>query len=173
MTELTDKQEKFCQEFVVDCCAAAAARRAGYSEDTAKQQASRLLTNPAIKVRISQLKQEQAKLYQQRIEINADYLKSKIQPISESNMADFARIEDGRLIVTDTDQLPREMWELVSEIQETKFGIKVKFHDKNKAIDMLNRHAGFYEADNNQQGEQHYHFRFNAGTDEDYDDSDE
>ena len=35
MADLTPKQERFCQEYLVDLNAAAAARRAGYSKQTA------------------------------------------------------------------------------------------------------------------------------------------
>ncbi len=38
------KQQRFIDEYLIDCNATQAAIRAGYSEDTAKQQGSRLLT---------------------------------------------------------------------------------------------------------------------------------
>ena len=43
------KQEVFIQEYLVDLCGAAAARRAGYGVKGAKNQACRLLHNPQIK----------------------------------------------------------------------------------------------------------------------------
>lgn len=42
---LTPKQQRFVEEYLVDLNATQAAVRAGYSEATAKQQGSRLLTN--------------------------------------------------------------------------------------------------------------------------------
>ncbi len=42
---MTPKQQRFAEEYVVDHNATQAAIRAGYSERTAKQQGSRLLTN--------------------------------------------------------------------------------------------------------------------------------
>ncbi len=53
--KLKPKQERFCQEFTVDCNAAQAAIRAGYSKKTAKEQASRLLTNVNLSIRINDL----------------------------------------------------------------------------------------------------------------------
>jgi phage terminase small subunit len=37
VAKLTDKQQAFCEEYLVDLNATQAAIRAGYSEDTAKQ----------------------------------------------------------------------------------------------------------------------------------------
>lgn len=42
---LTDKQQRFVAEYLVDRNATQAAMRAGYSEKTAQQQGSRLLLN--------------------------------------------------------------------------------------------------------------------------------
>lgn len=42
---LTDKQARFVQEYLKDCNGTQAAIRAGYSEKTAQEQSSRLLSN--------------------------------------------------------------------------------------------------------------------------------
>ena len=47
--ELTPKQERFCQEYMKDLNGTQAAIRAGYSKETARQQAQRLLTKVYIK----------------------------------------------------------------------------------------------------------------------------
>jgi len=47
--KLTDKQKKFCDEYLVDSNGTQAAIRAGYSEKTANEQSSRLLINVNIK----------------------------------------------------------------------------------------------------------------------------
>lgn len=47
--ELTDKQRLFIEEYLVDLNGAAAARRAGYSPDTAKEMAYENLTKPHIR----------------------------------------------------------------------------------------------------------------------------
>lgn len=52
---LTDKQERFCLEYVIDYNATQAAIRSGYSEESARQQASRLLTKDDIKARVIEL----------------------------------------------------------------------------------------------------------------------
>ncbi len=60
MTTLTPKQERFCHEYMVDLNATQAAIRAGYSEKTAQEQASRLLSKVIVKTRISELQAEVA-----------------------------------------------------------------------------------------------------------------
>jgi len=45
MTRLTDKQELFCREYLIDLNATQAAIRAGYKESSAQEQSSRLLSN--------------------------------------------------------------------------------------------------------------------------------
>jgi hypothetical protein len=52
---MTPKQEQFCQEYLIDLNAAAAARRAGYSEDSAKEYACDLMREDHIKARIEEL----------------------------------------------------------------------------------------------------------------------
>lgn len=48
----TTKQQRFIDEYLIDFNATQAAIRAGYSEDTAKQQGSRLLTNVDVRAAI-------------------------------------------------------------------------------------------------------------------------
>lgn len=57
---LTDKQIYFCQQYVVDFNGTQAAIRAGYSEKTAQEQSSVLLSKPMIKAYVDELKQQLA-----------------------------------------------------------------------------------------------------------------
>jgi len=52
MQTLTDRQERFVYEYLIDLNATAAARRAGYSANSAKEQASDLMRKPAVRERI-------------------------------------------------------------------------------------------------------------------------
>ena len=57
---MTEKQERFVEEFLVDLNGAAAARRAGYSEKSAKQQASLLLKQAAVRQAVANAKAERS-----------------------------------------------------------------------------------------------------------------
>ncbi len=53
--DMTFRQERFCHEFIVDKNATAAAKRASYSEQSARQIGSELLHNPYIALYIREL----------------------------------------------------------------------------------------------------------------------
>lgn len=55
MSELTEKQRIFCEEYVKDFNGSRAAREAGYSRETANVIASENLTKPYIKEKINEL----------------------------------------------------------------------------------------------------------------------
>jgi hypothetical protein len=71
---MTPKQELFCQEYLVDLNMAAAARRAGYSPDSAKDYAQDLMREPAIEARIEELMLARA----QKIGVNQDFVLTEL-----------------------------------------------------------------------------------------------
>lgn len=124
---LTDKQERFCQEYLVDLNGTQAAIRAGYSEDTAKVIASENLTKLYIKERIKTL-QEQIAL---RLEISQDWVLKRFKDISDRCMTAepvMIKDEDGNWI----------------ESGEYKFDSS----GANKATEAIAKHLGFFEKDN-------------------------
>lgn len=56
MSQLTDMQERFCEEYLVDLNMKQAAIRAGYSPATADSQACQLVSKPKVRERIQELK---------------------------------------------------------------------------------------------------------------------
>lgn len=89
---LTPKQERFCQEYIVDLNATQAAIRAGYSEKTAGSQAHDHLKKPEICARIEELKEERARI----TGIDAQYVLRQAAKIHETcvhdgNMKDALR----------------------------------------------------------------------------------
>ena len=57
---LTDKQKRFCEEYIIDLNGAQSAIRAGYAEGSARVEASRLLSNDNIQDYISELQQKKS-----------------------------------------------------------------------------------------------------------------
>lgn len=76
---LTEKQEAFCREYLVDLNGTQAAIRAGYAESGANVEGSRLLTNANVQQRVAELKEERNK----RVEISQDYVLSVIKETIE------------------------------------------------------------------------------------------
>ena len=60
MRELTDKQQKFCEEYIVDLNATQAALRAGYSAKCIHNQGPANLLKPIIRNEIERLKAERS-----------------------------------------------------------------------------------------------------------------
>lgn len=60
MEGLTDKQKRFCEEYIIDLNGAQSAIRAGYAEASARVEGSRLLSNDNIQEYISQLQQNKS-----------------------------------------------------------------------------------------------------------------
>lgn len=68
--KLTDRQERFCREYIIDYNATRAAVRAGYSEKTAYSVASENLRKPELLARVRELQREQT----ERLSISADWV---------------------------------------------------------------------------------------------------
>jgi phage terminase small subunit len=77
--KLTDKQQRFVEEYLVDLNASAAARRAGYSEKTAGAIGDENLKKPEIAAAVQAAMDERS----QRTEISADYVLTTIRETIE------------------------------------------------------------------------------------------
>jgi phage terminase small subunit len=77
---LTARQETFVGEYLKDLNGTQAAIRAGYSEDTATQQASRLLTNVKVAAAVREAMDDRA----QRTQITQDDVLTGIRDIVEA-----------------------------------------------------------------------------------------
>lgn len=69
-TKLTDRQERFCREYIIDYNSTDAAIRAGYSKKTAYSIGSENLKKPELLARVRELQAEQAA----RLAISADWV---------------------------------------------------------------------------------------------------
>lgn len=85
MTKLTDKQELFCREYLVDLNATQAAIRAGYSQKTSEQLSYKLLQKTSVQNYIQELKQQR---YEGN-KINADYVLKRLVEIDQMDIADI------------------------------------------------------------------------------------
>ena len=90
---MTDKQDRFCEEYMIDLNATQAAIRAGYSPKTAREQAPRLLANVSIQNRIAQLQAEQSR----RTGVSADRVVRELAKIAFANASDLI---DRRLLLS-------------------------------------------------------------------------
>jgi len=143
---LTNKQEKFCREYLIDLNGTQAAIRAGYSEKTANKEACQLMAKLHIQERILLLKEKAAK----RNQVTFDDL---IHDLDEMRKADLKDLydEDGNL--KEIKDLPDSVTRIIQELSIIEAGplkstTKYKLYSKLEAIEKLAKHLGFYERDN-------------------------
>lgn len=150
--KLTPKQERFCQEYIIDLNGTQAAIRAGYSEKTAVEIASQNLIKLNIQAFINKLIAERSK----RTEITADMVIREMAKIGMLNHQDY--IGEGNEIL-DISKISRDKAAAVESIQKTvtttkegveTVSVKIKLFNKNVALDQLAKHTGVYEKDNSQ-----------------------
>lgn len=161
--QLTEKQKRFCDEYLKDLNATQAGIRAGYSEKGAHVTAHQLLKNTKVQSYI-QSKNKKAEI--------------KLEITRERVLLEYARIAFGdiRNLFDDNGNLinPKDMGDDIAaavvsvevshektstakgsdddtgettNITEVTFTRKVKLADKTKALDALGRHLGLFKPD--------------------------
>jgi len=80
--KLTDKQKKFCEEYLIDLNATQAAIRAGYSKKTANPIAAQNLA----KLSIQQCIAEKQKKLAEKTEITQEYIINNLKAVAERSM---------------------------------------------------------------------------------------
>lgn len=142
--KLTPKQAEFVRQYLVDLNATQAAIRAGYSEKTANEQGARLLANVSVSQAIAaaQAKREQ------RTEITADRVVAELAKIAFADPRELMEWGPEGVKLKDSADLTEEQAASVSEVSETttKDGgsLRLKKHDKVKALELLGRHLGMF-----------------------------
>jgi len=139
--KLTNKQQRFTAEYLIDNNASRAAMAAGYSSKTAESQGSRLLRNVKVARALDKALAKQAA----RTEITADRVLKEYAKIGFADVADYL----------DTDCQPKEITALsrdqTAAIRQIELypdgGGKIQLHDKMKALDSLSKHLGLYQHD--------------------------
>lgn len=144
----TPRQERFCEEYIIDLNGKKAAERAGFSKKTAEVIAYQLLQKPLVKARIKELIDKRTKATQATAE---DVLR-ELSGILKVNMLDFCTIGDDGFPYVDMSAITREQGALIQSVdvdhyieEDGKNGktikkVKVKFWDKMKAADLLGKY---------------------------------
>jgi phage terminase small subunit len=161
---LTDKQKRFCEEYLIDLNATQAAIRAGYSPKTAEQTASRLLRNVKVQEYIAKRQKELSR----STEITQERVIKELALIAFSNNADYAHVvekkmqveaggalvdlldKDGKPVMYRTvepvltEELTEEQKRALAVIKKGRDGLEVKSCDKVKALELLGKHLGIF-----------------------------
>lgn len=126
---LTDKQRRFVDEYLIDLNATQAAIRAGYSEKTAYSIGSENLTKPEIQIAIAEAQAKRA----ERVQVDQDYvLKTIVDTVERCKQAKQVYDRSGGIVMTETpdgDLAPMYKYDASSVL---------------KGAELLGRHLGMF-----------------------------
>lgn len=141
--KLTDKQQKFVDEYLIDLNATQAAIRAGYSVKTAQEQSSRLLSNVMVQQAIAEHMAARSK----RTGVNQDRVVLELAKIAFVKMTDIVD-DHGRIKGTATDDDLACIESIKYKGSDNEFGgsveREVKIGSKLKALELLGKHLGMW-----------------------------
>lgn len=137
---MTPKQERFVEEYLVDLNATQAAIRAGYSSKSADAEGSRLLGN----VKISEAIAEKRADLSERTAISQEKVLAEYARIGFASVSDFVMASKDQTTKIDLSALTPDQWAAIQAVEIDGEGkIKVKQHDKLRALDSISKHLGF------------------------------
>ena len=139
MAKLTEKQQRFVDEYLIDLNATQAAIRAGYSAKTANEQGCQNLAKQAIAEKMA----ERSK----RTGINQDRIVLELAKIAFVKMTDIVD-EEGRIRPDATDDdlscIESVKYKESSSMNGDSVEREVKISSKLKALELLGKHLGMW-----------------------------
>lgn len=148
-----DRYDEFAQAYIKSLNATEAAIEAGYSKRSAYSTGHRLLKNAEIQSRIEKFRIKA----QKRNDISLDRVLQELAAIAFLDPRDAVKwgpgefktqLDDGTIAqssgveLIDSATLPDHVARAISEVGNTKDGVKIKFHDKLAALEKLGKHLG-------------------------------
>ena len=149
--DFTAQRVIFCKEYAITGNATESAIKAGYSKKSAYSQGHRLLKNDEVKAYLSKSLEARA----EKLDITADRILEEIAHIAffdirnifdGSSLKEIDKLDDktARAISSVKSRIEKQEGENFAEV------VEIKSNDKLKALDMLSKHLGLYERDNEQ-----------------------
>lgn len=119
---MTDKQKRFCDEYLIDCNATQAAVRAGYSPKTAKQTGCENLAKPDLKA----------------------YIDERLEKMHNEKTADAQEVLEYLTSVMRGEH-KEQVLKLVGEGVQTISDIDVGAKDRIKAAELIGKRYGMFK----------------------------
>ena len=145
---LTDKQRRFCEEYMLDFNATAAYLRAGYkaNAEAARRNASRLLTNSNVQACLEELRSES----QRDAKITLEQTMQEIGRVAFGNITDALSFSPNGVVFQDSNQLDDSVTAAIASVAmtetETESGVyrrqALKMHNKIAALALLADYFG-------------------------------
>lgn len=155
---LTPKQRMFVREYIVDLNATQAAIRAGYSERTANEQASRLLANVNVGAAVTAAMNARSR----RTQITADRVLKELAKIGFADIrkavswdrsaateaegeGSSAKTTVANVQLVASADIDDDTAAAIAEIsQNANGGLRLKLHDKRAALVDIGKHLGMF-----------------------------
>ncbi len=135
--KLTPKQKMFISEYLIDFNGTRSAKAAGYAEKYAAEEASKLIRNPKVAKKIKKaMAKRQEIAYGKSIEVM-----KQLSKIAFAKIGDVAQWDSEELNLINSNLIETDF---VQEVQQLKGKVKVKLHDKVKALELLGKHLGMF-----------------------------
>jgi len=141
---LSDRQQRFVDEYLIDLNATQAAIRAGYSPNGAKVQAVRLLSNANVAAQIERRKAKSAN----KLEITRERVLKELARIAFSDLRrvvdfgpDGVKLREGSELSDDDAVAIESVGQSFNQYGPT---VKIKLHSKTDALEKLAKHLGLF-----------------------------
>jgi len=140
MANLTPKQQRFVEEYLIDLNATQAAIRSGYSEKTARQIGEQNLS----KLDIQKAIQDALKERSERVQIDADYVLKRLVEIDQMDVLD---IMDENLNMKPLKEWPKIWRQYINNVESIELSDgegwlkKIKWPDKVKNLELIGKHV--------------------------------
>ena len=140
MANLTPKQQRFVEEYLIDLNATQAAIRAGYSEKTARDIGCENLAKPNIAKAIEEAQNKR----QEQTQIDAAYVLKRLVEIDQMDVLD---IMDDQMKIRPVNEWPKVWRQYVVNLENLELSDgegcfkKIKWPDKVKNLELLGKHV--------------------------------
>ena len=140
MANLTPKQQRFVEEYLIDLNATQAAIRSGYSEKTARDIGCENLAKPNIAKAIEEAQNKR----QEQTQIDAAYVLRRLVEIDQMDVLD---IMDDQMKIRPVNEWPKVWRQYVVNLENLELSDgegcfkKIKWPDKVKNLELLGRHV--------------------------------
>ncbi len=163
--KLTEKQLRFCEEYLKDLNGAAAARRTGFSPKTSHIQACKLLMKANIQKYIVKLK----KRISSKAIMTREEVLEELSLLARSSIENYIEIDEltGSIRSKPFSEMPKDTVRAIQSIEENRVikedakgdqvtvydKIKFKMHPKVKALEWLGKYHTLFEEKESKLGE--------------------
>lgn len=79
-------------------------------------------------------------------ELSGNAILQELTAIAMARATDFMTVRDGSLDIRSTDELTQAQAAAIASIERGTGGLKVKFYDKLKALELLGKYLGLFES---------------------------